>query len=47
MRLPKNPSKRYTLFEYTSFDGKKVISAIHFYDLLAFLAENPDARRVA
>lgn len=47
MKLPKNPNKRYTLFEYTNFDGKKVISAIHFYDLLTFLHEHPDAKRVA
>jgi hypothetical protein len=46
MRLPKNPKDRYTLFEY-DFDGKKVISAIHFYDLLKFLAEHPEAKRVA
>jgi len=45
MKLPKNPSKRYTLFEY-DFNGTKVISAIHFYDLLTFLAEHPDAKRV-
>ena len=44
-KLHKNPSKRYTLFEY-DFNGTKVISAIHFYDLLTFLAEHPDARRV-
>jgi hypothetical protein len=46
MRLPKNEKARYTLFEYTSFDGKTVVSAIHYYDLLTFLAEHPEAKRV-
>jgi len=47
MKLHKNPSKRYTLFEYTNFEGKKVVSAIHQLDLMVFLIEHPDARRVA
>jgi hypothetical protein len=46
MKLPKNEKARYTLFEYTNFNGDKVISAIHFYDLLTFLAEHPEAKRV-
>jgi len=45
MRLHKNPSKRYTLFEYTS-NGETVISAIHQLDLMLFLIEHPEAKRV-
>lgn len=36
-------SKKYTLVEYT-FDGQRVVSAIHALDLWKFLAEHPDAR---
>jgi hypothetical protein len=35
-------SKKYTLVEYT-FDGQRVVSAIHYLDLWKFLADNPDA----
>jgi hypothetical protein len=45
MRLHKNPSKRYTLFEYTS-NGQTVVSAIHQLDLMLFLIEHPEAKRV-
>jgi hypothetical protein len=45
MKLHKNPSKRYTLFEYTS-NGETVISAIHQLDLMLFLIEHPEAKRV-
>ena len=37
---------RYTLWEYTNEQGDKVVSAIHFYDLLDFKMEHPDAVRV-
>ena len=38
--MPKNP---YTLFEY-DFNGSKVVSAIHIYDLGKFLKEHPEAK---
>jgi hypothetical protein len=43
MKLHKNPSKRYTLVEYT-FAGQRVVSAIHQLDLMKFLIENKDAK---
>jgi hypothetical protein len=33
----------YTLMEYT-FNGSKVVSAIHALDLTKFMAEFPDAK---
>lgn len=45
MKLNPNPSKRYTLFQYTS-NGQQVISAIHQLDLMLFLIEHPEAKRV-
>lgn len=40
-----NESKKYTLVEYT-FNGERVVSAIHKLDLIKFLLENKDARIV-
>jgi hypothetical protein len=36
-------SKKYTLVEYT-FGGQRVVSAIHYLDLMKFLIENKDAK---
>ncbi len=38
-----NESKKYTLVEYT-FNGERVVSAVHALDLIKFLLENKDAR---
>lgn len=40
-----NESKKYTLVEYT-FNGQRVVSAVHRLDLIKFLLENKDARIV-
>ena len=40
-----NESKKYTLVEYT-FNGQRVVSAVHALDLIKFLLENKDARIV-
>ena len=37
------PKNAYTLFEY-QMNGKQVVSAIHIYDLGAFLREHPEAK---
>jgi hypothetical protein len=37
-----NESKKYTLVEYT-FNGERVVSAVHALDLIKFLLENKDA----
>jgi len=37
-----NESKKYTLVEYT-FNGQRVVSAVHALDLIKFLLENKDA----
>ena len=34
----------YTLFEY-NFNGKQVVSAIHWRDVSKFLTEHPEATR--
>jgi hypothetical protein len=40
--MPKNP---YTLYTYYSEAAQgQVVSAIHYYDLLQFLNEHPDAK---